>query len=36
VHYYSLREEKDGSGLEDRIEQLGQGKGPHSDIEEQY
>jgi hypothetical protein len=36
VHYFSLREEKDGSGLEDRIEQLGTGKGPHSDIEEQY
>jgi hypothetical protein len=36
VHYFSLREEKDGSGLEERIEQLGMGKGPHSDIEEQY
>ena len=36
VHYFSLREEKDGSGLEARIDQLGTGKGPHSDIEEQY
>jgi hypothetical protein len=36
VHYYSLREEKDGSGLEEQIEQLGQDKGPHGDMEEQY
>ncbi len=36
VHYYSLREEKEGSGLEQRLEQLGERPGPHSSIEEQY
>jgi hypothetical protein len=36
VHYFSLREEKDGSGLEARIEQLGGGGGQHGHIEEQY
>ena len=36
VHYFSLVEEKDGSGLEAQIDQLGLDKGPHADIEEQY
>ena len=36
MHYFSLREEKDGSGLEDRLEQLGGGEGAHGHIEEQY
>ncbi len=36
IHYYSLLEEKDGSGLEARLDQLGEQSGPHSNIEEQY
>jgi hypothetical protein len=36
VHYFSLREEKDGTGLEARIDQLGSGGGQHGHIEEQY
>ena len=36
VHYFSLKEEKDGSGLEAQIDQMGQGSGPHGHIEEQY
>jgi ABC-type microcin C transport system permease subunit YejE len=36
VHYFSLREEKDGSGLEAQIDQMGQDSGPHGHIDEQY
>jgi outer membrane protein W len=36
IHYFSLREQKDGSGLEDRLEQLGSGGSQHGHIEEQY
>jgi hypothetical protein len=36
IHYFSLREEKDGGGLEARIDQLGSGGGQHGHIEEQY
>jgi hypothetical protein len=36
IHYFSLREQKDGSGLEARIEQLGSGGNEHGHIEEQY
>lgn len=36
IHYYSLLEEKEGSGLEQRLDQLGERPGPHSSIEEQY
>ncbi len=36
IHYFSLREEKDGSGLEDRLDQLGSGGNQHGHIEEQY
>ncbi len=36
MHYFSLKEEKDGSGLEDRLEQLGSGGNVHGQIEEQY
>lgn len=36
VHYFSLREEKDGSGLEAQIDQMGQDQGMHGNIEEQY
>jgi hypothetical protein len=36
IHYFSLREQKDGSGLEARIEQLGSGGNDHGQIEEQY
>jgi hypothetical protein len=36
IHYFSLREEKDGSGLEARLDQLGAGGGDHGHIEEQY
>ena len=36
IHYFSLREQKDGSGLEDRLDQLGSGGSQHGHIEEQY
>jgi hypothetical protein len=36
IHYFSLREQKDGSGLEARIEQLGSRSNDHGQIEEQY
>jgi hypothetical protein len=36
MHYFSLKEEKDGSGLEERLEQLGSGGNVHGQIEEQY
>jgi hypothetical protein len=36
VHYFSLREEKDGAGLEEQIDQLGRDSGPHGHIDEQY
>jgi hypothetical protein len=36
VHYYSLREEKEGTGLEQRLEHLGERPDPRSTIEEQY
>jgi hypothetical protein len=36
IHYFTLREEKDGSGLEDRLDQLGSGGSQHGHIEEQY
>lgn len=36
IHYFSLREQKDGSGLEARIDQLGSGGNEHGHIEEQY
>jgi hypothetical protein len=36
IHYFTLCEEKDGSGLEDRLEQLGTGGSQHGHIEEQY
>ncbi len=36
VFYYSVKEEKEGSGLEDRLEQLGTQGGLHGDTEEQY
>ena len=36
IHYFSLREEKEGSGLESRLDQLGAGGGDHSHMEEQY
>lgn len=36
VLFYSVREEKEGSGLESRLEQLGSQGGLHSDTEEQY
>ena len=35
IHYYSLREEKEGTGLDERLDQLGEG-GIHGQIEEQY
>ncbi len=35
IHYYSLREEKEGTGLDERLDQLGEG-GAHGQIEEQY
>ena len=36
MHYFSLREEKDGSGLEARLEQLGSGGNEYGQNEEQY
>lgn len=36
IHYFTLREEKDGSGLEDRLDQIGSGGNQHGHIEEQY
>jgi hypothetical protein len=36
IFYYSLREEKDGSGLEARLDQLGRGTTPDSSVEDQY
>lgn len=36
IHYFSLLEEKEGSGLEDRLDQLGSGGGAHDHLEEQY
>ena len=36
IHYFTLCEEKDGSGLEDRLDQLGSGGNQHGHIEEQY
>ena len=36
VLFYSIKEEKEGSGLEDRLDQLGTQGGLHGEMEEQY
>lgn len=36
IHYFSLKEEKEGSGLEERLDRLGMSGDAHTNIEEQY